>query len=74
MATARKLPSGSWRVRVFSHTDASGKKVYRSFTCNDPSPQGKWKCEQMASDWARTKPGQVCDLKVSEAVTKYSDR
>ena len=31
MAKAKKLPSGSWRVRVFSHMEGE-KKVYRSFT------------------------------------------
>ena len=31
MATAKKLPSGSWRVRVFSHIE-DGKKIYKSFT------------------------------------------
>lgn len=55
MATARKLPSGSWRVRVFSHTDSSGKKIYKSFTCPDPSTRGKRKCEADAAAWAREK-------------------
>lgn len=55
MATARKLPSGSWRVRVFSHRDQSGKDIYKSFTCADPSPKGKRKCEAMASAWAAEK-------------------
>lgn len=32
MPTAKKLPSGSWRVRVFTHTDISGKKIYASLT------------------------------------------
>ena len=32
MATARKLPSGSWRVRVYLFTDPEGKKHYKSFT------------------------------------------
>lgn len=32
MAKATKLPSGNWRVRVFSHTSADGKKHYKSFT------------------------------------------
>lgn len=32
MPTAKKLPSGSWRVQAYSHTDpVTGKKVYRSF-------------------------------------------
>jgi hypothetical protein len=32
MATAKKLPSGSWRCRVYDYTDDTGKKIYRSFT------------------------------------------
>lgn len=55
MPTARKLPSGSWRCRVYSHTDETGKKIYKSFTCDDPSPKGKRICEDMATTWARNK-------------------
>lgn len=44
MATAKKLPSGSWRCQVFSHfettTDKDGsqkkKRIYKSFTCDIP--------------------------------------
>lgn len=32
MATAKKLPSGSWRVQVYAGRDAAGKPQYRSFT------------------------------------------
>jgi len=32
MATARLLPSGTWRIRVYSHTNSEGKKIYESFT------------------------------------------
>lgn len=32
MATARKLPSGSWRCRVYVGKDARGKDLYKSFT------------------------------------------
>lgn len=32
MAKAKRLPSGSWRVQVFSHTTENGKKVMKSFT------------------------------------------
>lgn len=57
---ARKLKSGSWRCQVYSHTeqiqqpDGSTKerRVYKSFTCKDPSQNGKRKCEQMAAQWA----------------------
>lgn len=55
MATAKKLPSGSWRCRIYSHTDPDGKKVYKSFTCDDPSKRGKRKCEDAATAWAAEK-------------------
>ena len=32
MATAKQLPSGSWRVQVYAGRDAAGKKQYLSFT------------------------------------------
>lgn len=32
MATAKKLPSGSWRVQVYAGKDATGKRQYLSFT------------------------------------------
>lgn len=32
MATARKLPSGNWRVRVYIGTDENGQKKYKSIT------------------------------------------
>ena len=49
MATAKKLPSGSWRCLVFSHyeyiTGKDGnvkkKRVYESFTCDDPTQPAK---------------------------------
>lgn len=34
MATAKKLASGSFRVRIYDYTDLNGKKVYRSFTAS----------------------------------------
>lgn len=32
MATAHKLPSGSWRCQCYAGKDAAGKRQYRSFT------------------------------------------
>lgn len=63
MATAKKLPSGSWRCLVFSHyeyvTEKDGnikkKRIYESFTCDDPSPAGKRRCEAMAAEYANKK-------------------
>ena len=37
MATAKKLPSGSWRCQVYDYTDANGKRHYTSF----PAPTKK---------------------------------
>ena len=68
MATARKLPSGSWRVRVFSHRDQSGKKVYRSFTAST-----KTKCESMAVDWSQNRAmyGQRTTMLLKQAAEEY---
>lgn len=63
MPTARKLPSGSWRCQVFSHRDASGKRIYKSFTCTDPSKKGKRKCEDEATAWAREKESNLATSK-----------
>ena len=32
MATAKKLPSGNWRVQVFVGVDENKKRIYKSFT------------------------------------------
>ncbi|MCI9448986.1 MAG: hypothetical protein HFE30_01870 [Clostridiales bacterium] len=37
MAKAKKLPRGSWRVLVYTVTDASGKRKYESFTAETKS-------------------------------------
>ena len=54
MAKAKKLKSGSWRCLVYDYTDASGKRHYKSFTCDDPSPKGKRKAELMAAEYVTT--------------------
>ena len=70
MATAKKLPSGSWRCQVFSHYepvfDAQGRsvidqktgkpkkrRVYMSFTSDDPTRRGKAEAEALATETAR---------------------
>ena len=73
MAKAKKLPSGSWRVRVYDHTDSAGKKHYKSFTCDDKSSKGKAKCEKMAAEWVltRTKIEKSSPIKFEDAVENY---
>lgn len=69
MATAKKLPSGNWRVRVFSHTDKNGKKICESFTA--PT---KREAEQKAAEWANRKCRRSkSDLTVYEAIKGYID-
>lgn len=74
MPTAKKLPSGSWRCRVFSHYEVKdGKKtrVYESFTSKDPSPHGKREAEQMASEWAYKRTRRVSAVTIADAIESY---
>lgn len=74
MATARKLPSGSWRVRVFSHYEyKDGKKTarYESFTCDDPSKAGKKEAERMAAEWLFDRQRRAADITIQDAIEYY---
>lgn len=67
MPKAKKLPSGSWRCRVYSYTDADGKKHQESFTA--PT---KAEAEMMAAEYAASKKRRARhDLTVSEALERY---
>ena len=79
MAKAKKLPSGSWRCLVYSHTEKvldkktglmKDKRVYESFTDDDPGPRGKRKCEAKAATWEdeKEKTAKVKSITVDEAV------
>ena len=54
MATASKLPSGSWRVRVYVGKDKSGKNIYESFTA-DTKRQAEFEAAQYLADLKRRK-------------------
>ena len=67
MAKAKKLPSGSWRVQVFSYKDAAGKNHYESFTA--PT---KAEAEMIAAEFKASKDRKSKhDLTVEEAVNGY---
>lgn len=67
MATAKKLPSGNWRVYIYSHTDSDGKRHYESFT----APTKK-EAELSAAEWqARKDRRKQSDLTVKEAIEGY---
>lgn len=73
MASARKLPSGSWRVSAYDYTDENGKIHRKSFTVKDPSPKGKRECERQAAEWAVKKAHEdkSAPVTVSEASEAY---
>ena len=91
MATAKKLPSGSWRCLVYSHSepvylkdgkpalDKSGKqkqkRIYESFTCDDPSKAGKRQAEKEAAAFAADKStiSRPKDFTLGEAIDKYCE-
>lgn len=67
MATAKKLPSGAYRVLVYSHKDKDGKRHYESFT----APTKK-EAEMMGAEFAAKKNRlSKSDLTVIEAVNGY---
>ena len=65
MATARKLPSGSWRVRIFIEKDVTGKKLYKSFTA-----KSKKAAEKMALEFT-VQHRYIDDITFGEAVSRY---
>lgn len=81
MPTAKKLPSGSWRCQAFSHyeivtdpkTGAQKKKrIYESFTCDDPSRAGKLEAEKTAIEFLETKKNHTYNkMTLRQAINKY---
>ena len=81
MPTAKKLPSGSWRCQVFSHyeeikqTDGTIKKkrIYKSFTSDDPSREGKKVAELAATQYAldKKKPQSGSNTTFGAALDDY---
>ena len=69
MASARKLPSGNYRVRLFVGMDENGKRKYKSFT----APTKK-EAEYMAAQFNLSrKEKPKCQLTVAQAIRKYID-
>lgn len=89
MPTARKLPSGSWRCQVYSHSvpvfnpdgsialndngDPKMKRMYESFTSDDPTKRGKAEAEMMALEFSmnKKKRNSSRDLTLLEAIDNY---
>lgn len=89
MATAKKLPSGSWRCLTYSHTEevydektgkTKRKRIYESFTSNDPSPRGKKEAELAAAQYQlekdtllKKKHPKYGEMTLTEAINAYID-
>lgn len=89
MASAKKLPSGSWRCLAYSHTEqitdpktgkTKNKRIYESFTSDDPSPQGKREVEAAAALFQLEKSKvdfkkrrENGSMTLTEAIDKYID-
>lgn len=81
MPTAKKLPSGSWRCLVYSHTEEiknsdgsiKKKRIYESFTSNIPGPKGKRIAEQAAAEFAANKDqrSRSADMLLGTAMDNY---
>lgn len=69
MASAKRLPSGSWRVRKYARTDENGKKIYVSFTA-PTREEAELKAAQFANSVDRV---VASDITVKEAVQLYID-
>lgn len=66
MPKAKKLPSGAWRVRVYSHTE-SGKRVYESIT-----GYSKSEVELKAAEYkAKKKRYYQQNITVADALDRY---
>lgn len=68
MAKAKKLPSGSWRVRVYDGKGADGKDRYKSFTA-----QTKKQAEYLAAEYLAGKrsPTSPDERTLAEAYARY---
>ena len=82
MAKAKKLPSGSWRCLVYSHTEKvldpktglmKDKRVYESFTSDDPTAAGRREAERKAAEFAcaKERTARKSDMTFGEALDAY---
>lgn len=68
MPKAKKLPSGNWRCRAYSHQDPDGKHHYESFTAST-----KKEAEYMAAEFMldRKRRKDVRNWTLGEAIDEY---
>lgn len=57
-ATAKQMPNGNWRLRVYYGTDSKGKKYYQSFTCKTEA-----ECYKAEKAWIKAGGGVIVEEK-----------
>ena len=67
MASAKKLPSGNWRVNLYIGLDDSGKRKYKSFTA-DTKKQAEFLAAQYNVD---RREQERCELTLRAASERY---
>lgn len=71
MATAKKLPSGSWRCLSYDYTDNNGKRHYKSFSAKTKK-EAEYLAAQYQIDKNNTQPScKPLIMTVSDATTQY---
>lgn len=67
MATAKLLPSGNYRIRVYTGKDANGKPQYKSITCSS-----KKEAERQAALYdAEQEQAEENGMTIGEAISQY---
>lgn len=67
MASAKKLPSGNWRARVYTGKSADGKAQYKSFTANTRK-EAEFLAAQYNLDRKKTSD---CKMTLGTAIVRY---
>lgn len=71
MATARKLPSGRWRVKAYDYKDSNGKEHYKSFTA-DTKKEAEYQAALFSLNKKKSNSKNY-DLTLKEAMCKYCE-
>lgn len=66
MATAKKLPSGNWRVNLYVGKNDQGKRIYKSFTADT-----KKEAEFLAASYNLKRKETPKDVTVGDAIDGY---
>ena len=86
MPTAKKITVRSWRCLAYSHTEKifdeksgiwKNKRIYESFTSDDPTKRGKHEAELAANQFLLTKrkdKQSTINITLSEAIERYIEK